>query len=99
MRRSPPVSRVKCGGWPSGRDSGGQLSKVAPPAGTRRMGVGSPAPPSGWKCTVAQQTIVMFVDDLDSSEASGTVDFALDGRSYEIDLSDENAAKLRDALA
>ncbi len=54
---------------------------------------------SGWKCTVAQQTIVKFVDDLDSSEASGTVDFALDGRSYEIDLSDENAAKLRDALA
>ena len=48
---------------------------------------------------MAQQTIVMFVDDLDSSEASGTVDFALDGRSYEIDLSDENAAKLRDALA
>jgi len=47
---------------------------------------------------MAQQTTVTFVDDLDGSEASGTVEFALDGRSYEIDLSDENSAKLRDAL-
>ena len=48
---------------------------------------------------MAQQTTVTFVDDLDGSEASGTFDFSLDGRSYEIDLSDGNAAKLRDALA
>jgi nucleoid-associated protein Lsr2 len=48
---------------------------------------------------VAQQTTVRLIDDLDGSEASGTVDFGLDGRSYEIDLSEENAAKLRDALA
>jgi hypothetical protein len=47
---------------------------------------------------VAQQTTVTFVDDLDGSEASGTFDFALDGKQYQIDLSDENAAKLRDAL-
>jgi hypothetical protein len=39
------------------------------------------------------------VDDLDGSEASGTLQFGLDGRSYEIDLSDKNASKLRDALA
>jgi hypothetical protein len=48
---------------------------------------------------VAQQTTVTFVDDLDGSKASGTLGFALDGRSYEIDLSDQNAARLRDALA
>jgi hypothetical protein len=48
---------------------------------------------------VAQQVTVQFVDDLDGSVASGTVDFALDGKDYAIDLSDDNAAKLRDALA
>ena len=48
---------------------------------------------------MAQQTIVRYTDDLDGSEASGSVEFALDGRNYEIDLNDENAAKLRDALA
>jgi hypothetical protein len=48
---------------------------------------------------VAKQTTVSFIDDLDGSEASGTVEFALDGRSYEIDLSDDNADRLRNALA
>ena len=47
---------------------------------------------------MARQTTVSFVDDLDGSKASGTVEFALDGRSYEIDLSDQNAARLRGAL-
>ena len=41
----------------------------------------------------------MLVDDLDGGEASETVEFALDGTSYEIDLSEENARKLRDTLA
>jgi hypothetical protein len=48
---------------------------------------------------MAQQTTVRFIDDLDGSDAAGTFDFALDGRQYQIDLSDENAGKLRDALA
>lgn len=48
---------------------------------------------------MAQRVNVILVDDLDGSEASGSVAFALDGRDYEIDLSDENAARLRDALA
>jgi Lsr2 len=52
----------------------------------------------GRKCVMAQQTTVRVVDDLDGSDASGTFDFSLDGRDYQIDLSDENAAKLRDAL-
>ena len=48
---------------------------------------------------MATMTTVTLVDDLDGSEASGSVSFALDGASYEIDLSDGNADKLRDALA
>ena len=48
---------------------------------------------------MAQKVDVRFVDDLDGSEASDTVSFALVGRAYEIDLSEENAAKLRDSLA
>jgi hypothetical protein len=48
---------------------------------------------------MAQQTTVRFIDDLDGSDASGTVEFGLEGKDYEIDLSDDNAAKLRDALA
>ncbi len=41
----------------------------------------------------------MLVDDLDGGEAVETVEFGLDGVSYEIDLSARNAQKLRDALA
>ena len=48
---------------------------------------------------MAQQTIVKLTDDIDGSDAEGTVEFSLDGVSYEIDLSKGNAAKLRDALA
>ena len=48
---------------------------------------------------MAQQTTVRFVDDLDGSEAVGTVTFALENRAYEIDLSDENTDKLHEALA
>jgi len=48
---------------------------------------------------VAKQTTVKLVDDLDGSEAVDTVAFSFEGRQYEMDLSDKNAAKLRDALA
>ncbi len=48
---------------------------------------------------MAQRVNVVLVDDLDGSEAVETVNFGLDGASYEIDLSTDNAAKLRDALA
>ncbi len=48
---------------------------------------------------MAQKVQILLVDDLDGSDASQTVEFALDGTSYEIDLSDSNAATLRDALA
>jgi hypothetical protein len=48
---------------------------------------------------VAKQTTVVLVDDLDGSEAAEQVEFAVDGRSYHIDLSAANSAKLREALA
>ncbi len=48
---------------------------------------------------MATMTTVTLVDDLDGSEASESVTFALDGASYEIDLNEKNAEKLRDALA
>ena len=48
---------------------------------------------------MAQKVVVSLVDDLDSSEADETVEFGLDGATYEIDLSDANAAALRDRLA
>lgn len=50
---------------------------------------------------MAQKTIVTLVDDLTGEEAEDitTVEFALDGVTYEIDLDDKNSARLRDALA
>lgn len=48
---------------------------------------------------MAQKTIVQLIDDIDQGSAEETVSFALDGTSYEIDLSAKNAGKLRDALA
>lgn len=48
---------------------------------------------------MAQKVQVLLVDDVDGGEAAETVAFALDGASYEIDLSTANAQALRDALA
>lgn len=48
---------------------------------------------------MAKQTTVTLVDDLDGSGADEQVRFAVDGRSYEIDLSTKNAEKLRAGLA
>ena len=48
---------------------------------------------------MAQKTIVQLLDDLDGSEATESVSFALDGVEYNIDLNDGNAKKLRDGLA
>ncbi len=48
---------------------------------------------------MAQKVNIVLVDDIDGSDASQTVSFGLDGATYEIDLNDKNASKLRDALA
>jgi hypothetical protein len=48
---------------------------------------------------MAQKTWVTLIDDIDGTEGDESVLFGLDGVSYEIDLSERNAAALRDALA
>jgi hypothetical protein len=47
---------------------------------------------------VAREVTEKLIDDLDGSEASETVSFGLDGASYEIDLSQRNAAAFRKGL-
>ncbi|WP_424213107.1 histone-like nucleoid-structuring protein Lsr2 [Streptomyces sp. BI20] len=47
---------------------------------------------------MAQKVQVLLVDDLDGGEADETVTFALDGKTYEIDLTTTNAEKLRGLL-
>lgn len=48
---------------------------------------------------MAQKVQVILVDDFDGGEADETVGFALDGVSYEIDLSAGHAEKMREMLA
>lgn len=48
---------------------------------------------------MAQKVNVVLVDDLDGSEAHETVQFGLDGATYEIDLNKNNADDLRVSLA
>jgi hypothetical protein len=48
---------------------------------------------------VAQRVQIILEDDYDGGEADETVSFALDGAEYEIDLSSENADKLRNEFA
>lgn len=48
---------------------------------------------------MAQKVQVILVDDVDGGEADETLSFALDGISYEIDVSAANAEAIRDALS
>lgn len=48
---------------------------------------------------MAQRIVVTLTDDLDGSEADESVQFAIDGVTYEIDLSAGNAEELREALS
>ena len=47
---------------------------------------------------VAKRTTVVVQDSLDGTEGATTVKFGLDGRSYEIDLSEKNEKALRKTL-
>ncbi|MGN7135790.1 histone-like nucleoid-structuring protein Lsr2 [Streptomyces pseudogriseolus] len=47
---------------------------------------------------MAQKVQVLLVDDIDGGEADETVTFGLDGKTYEIDLSEGNADELRKLL-
>jgi hypothetical protein len=48
---------------------------------------------------MAQRVQYLLVDDIDGAEAVETVSFSLDGVSYEIDLGEANAKKLRNDFA
>jgi hypothetical protein len=47
---------------------------------------------------MAKTVIVKLTDDIDGGDAEETVYFALDGKSYEIDVNTSNANAIRDAL-
>ena len=48
---------------------------------------------------MVQKIQIDIIDDLDGSNAEGTVRFALDGAQYEIDLNSAHATELRRTLA
>jgi Lsr2 len=48
---------------------------------------------------MSRRTIVQLEDDLSGGEAAESVSFAIDGRSFEIDLSEQNADQLRQIFA
>ena len=48
---------------------------------------------------MAQIREIRLVDDLSGDVADETIEFGLDGKNYEIDLTTANAKKLRDVLA
>jgi len=48
---------------------------------------------------MAQTVIVQLTDDIDGGEADETISFALNGKSYEIDLNSKNVDRLREAFA
>jgi len=48
---------------------------------------------------MVQKTQIVLIDDINGDAADETVTFALDGVTYEIDLTAGHAAELRDALA
>ena len=47
---------------------------------------------------MAQKVHTLYIDDIDGSEAAGTVRFGLDGIDYEIDLNAEHTGNLHAAL-
>jgi hypothetical protein len=47
---------------------------------------------------MAKTVVVKLTDDIDGGDADETVHFSLDGKSYEIDVNGENAARVRAAF-
>jgi hypothetical protein len=48
---------------------------------------------------MSQVTEVRLIDDIDGGAAAESVAFSIDGKSYEIDLSEKHATELRDVFA
>jgi hypothetical protein len=66
--------------------------------GPIRLGV-VPGRRSAWWRSPSVAKRIELVDDIDGSYEAQTYAFAFEGIEYEIDLAQENAVKLRDALA
>ncbi len=47
---------------------------------------------------MAQKVQTLYIDDIDGSDAEGTVRFGLDGADYEIDLNAAHSQELRTSL-
>jgi hypothetical protein len=63
------------------------------------INAGAPGADARAEHAMAQKIQTLLIDDLDGSPAEGTVRFALDGTSYEIDLSTGHAQALHAALS
>jgi hypothetical protein len=63
----------------------------------RAVPAGTSSPANG-AIVVAQKVQTFYIDDIDGSEAAGTVRFGLDGADYEIDLSAGHTDELHAAL-
>jgi hypothetical protein len=48
---------------------------------------------------MAQRVRIELTDDLDGTPADETLTFAIDGVTYDVDLTSDNAEKLRESLA
>jgi hypothetical protein len=55
-------------------------------------------PQIGERKAMTSKVIVLLEDDVDGTKADETVEFGIDGTTYNIDLSDSNAKRLRGAL-
>lgn len=47
---------------------------------------------------MAQEVVVRLTDDIEGGDADETINFSLDGKSFQIDLNKKNAAAMRKAL-
>lgn len=67
--------------------------------GGRRSASGGLAPQGamgkGWSRAMGKKKSVESIDDLDGTTAAETVEFGIDGQTYSIELSAENAEALR----
>lgn len=66
----------------------------------KTRGIGA-SPPLSWNehNLMARVETIKLIDDVTGEVADETVQFAVDGDGYEIDLADANAKELRSALA
>jgi hypothetical protein len=55
-------------------------------------------PQIGERNSMSSRVVVLLEDDVDGTRADETIEFAIDGTTYAIDLNDQNAKKLRSAL-